>query len=83
MPTRYNRRLQGVCKCSGARISHFVHPEVQFGESGVRLVSATHPCSRCHTPLHQYCQSFVCKEKRVKMRAISVRLRVLLAMSRF
>ena len=35
---RQNRCLQGVCKSSGAGISHSVVFEIEFGESGVRLV---------------------------------------------
>ena len=37
-PQRYNRRLQGVCKCSGAGVSHFVEGQDQFGEGGGRLL---------------------------------------------
>ena len=36
-----------------------------------------------HTPLHQCGRSFVCKEKRVKMHANCVRLRVLLTAQSF
>ena len=36
--TRQNRCLQCVCKCNGAGVSHIVASEVQFGESGVRLL---------------------------------------------
>ena len=35
---RQNSCLQGVCKCSGAGISHSVVVEIELGESGVRLV---------------------------------------------
>ena len=47
--TRQNRCLQGVCKCSGASVSHFVASESQCGEGLVRLTTL-------HRSDHTSCQ---------------------------
>ena len=82
---RQNRCLQSFRECSSAGISHSVLVEIEFGESGVYLVIChrthawLHAC--CRTPLNQRGQSFVCMEMTVRIRAMCVRLRVLLATS--
>ena len=38
LTTRQIRCLQGVCKCSGAGVSHLVVSEIQLDEGGIRLV---------------------------------------------
>ena len=86
---RQYRCLQGVCKCSSAAISHPVVVEVQSGESGVRLVifHRTHASAQVAARLLSHTTApvwskFFCEEMRVRMRAICVRLRVLLAAAR-
>ena len=63
---RQNGCLQGVCKCSGAGVSHSVVVEVQYGESGVRLLifhrtrasGQEAECVLSHTTAPEYSQFF-------------------------
>ena len=83
---RQNRCLQGVCKCRSSAISHSVEAKIEFGESRVRLLifHSTHANEKVaarvlsHTTYPAWSKSF-CEEMRVRMRAICVRLGVLLA----
>ena len=48
--TRQNRCLQGVCKCSGASVSHFVAVEIQCGEAWFALQRFTEATTRAVNP---------------------------------